>query len=128
MTLSYLDFDYSEDDQGISTWDAMAYVNTQRLPALLAEITLVLNWAQQQFADQRGPLDENGLWDYDLQSLPEGTARALKLHYHEDTQQLILEPPLAQATEARYTITLTLSGTPTFAQALRVRFGLDDGQ
>lgn len=128
MALSYLDFDYSEDEQGISTWDAMACVNVQRLPALLAEITLVLHWAQQQFVNQRGPLDEDGLWDYDLQSVPEGKAPALELHYHEDSGQLTLEPPPAHPPEARYTITLTLSGTPAFAQALRARFGLDGDQ
>ncbi|MBX9935965.1 MAG: hypothetical protein K2Y10_05175 [Burkholderiaceae bacterium] len=123
MTLSYLDFDYSEDDQGISTWDAMASVTTQRLPALLAEIALVLNWAQQQFCGQRGLLDEDGLWDYDLQSQPEGGAPALHLHYDEDAGQITLaQPPEPQA---RYTLTLTLSGSAAFAQALRARFGLD---
>lgn len=123
MTLSYLDFDYSEDDQGISTWDAMACVPAQRLAALLAEITLVLNWAQQQFGGQRGPLDEDGLWDYDLQSQSEDHAPALHLHYDEEAGQLALgQPP---EPHARYTLTLTLSGSPPFAQALRARFGLD---
>ena len=123
MTLSYLDFDYSEDDQGIGTWDAMASVTAQRLPALLAEITLVLHWAQQQFGPQRGPLDENGLWDYDLQSLAEGPAPALPLHYAEDSGQIILTAP--PDPQARYTLTFTLSGGPAFAQALQARFALD---
>ncbi len=123
MTLSYLDFDYSEDDQGIGTWDAMASVTAQRLPALLAEITLVLHWAQQQFCGQRGPLDENGLWDYDLQSQPEGAAPALRLHYDEEVGQISLAQP--PAPQARYTLTFTLSGGPAFAQALQARFALD---
>ncbi len=123
MSLSYLDFDYSEDDQGTSTWDAMACVTTERLPALLAEITVVLNWAQRQFGAQRGPLDEGGLWDYDLQSLPERTGPVLELHYDAQAQHIVLAQP-AQG-PARYTLTLTLSGGPAFSQALQARFGLD---
>ncbi|MDD2610470.1 MAG: hypothetical protein PHX60_12445 [Giesbergeria sp.] len=123
MRLSYLDFDYSEDDQGISTWDAMASVTAQRLPALLAEITLVLNWAQQQFGPQRGPLEEDSLWDYDLQSLAEGSAPALPLHYAQDSSQIILSAP--PDPQARYTLTLTLSGHAAFAQAFQAHFGLD---
>lgn len=122
MSLSYLDFDYSEDNQGTSTWDAMACVTTERLPALLAEITLVLNWAQQQFGAQNGPLDDGGLWDYDLQSLPEPLTPALQLHYDAQAQRIILaQPPQSQA---RYTLTLTLSGGTAFAQAFQVHFGL----
>ena len=30
MTLDYLDFDYSEDEEGTGTWDAMASVKAER--------------------------------------------------------------------------------------------------
>ena len=43
MTLAYLDFDYNEDAQGHGCWDAMACVATQRLPAVLQEVTTVLS-------------------------------------------------------------------------------------
>ena len=38
MALDYLDFDYSEDFDGNGTWDAMAAVRPERLPALRAEL------------------------------------------------------------------------------------------
>ena len=42
MTLDYLDFDYSEDEEGTGTWDAMASVKAERVPALAAEIAQLL--------------------------------------------------------------------------------------
>ena len=97
-TLHYLDFDYSEDDAGCATWDAMASVRPAQLGAVQAEVALVLHWAQQEFADGHGPLDEGGEWDHDLQCLPEGE---------------------------RYTLTLTISGTPAFGAAWRAQWGSD---
>ena len=41
MTLDYLDFDYSEDEEGTGTWDAMASVKAERVPALAAEIRVL---------------------------------------------------------------------------------------
>ena len=38
MTLDYLDFDYSEDEGGNGTWDAMASVAQDRWGALRAEV------------------------------------------------------------------------------------------
>ena len=63
-----------------------------------AEVALVLHGAQQEFADGHGPLDEGGEWDHDLQCLPEGE---------------------------RYTLTLTISGTPAFGAAWRAQWGSD---
>jgi hypothetical protein len=45
MPLSYLDFDYSEDEQGWGNFDAMASVLPPQRPALQAELAQVLNWA-----------------------------------------------------------------------------------
>ena len=42
MALDYLDFDYSEDDEGTATWDALASVTAERLPALTAEVEQLL--------------------------------------------------------------------------------------
>nr|WP_246254502.1 hypothetical protein [Comamonas jiangduensis] len=38
MGLDYLDFEYSEDEDGNGTWDAMASVADKRWHALLAEV------------------------------------------------------------------------------------------
>ena len=121
MTLDYLDFDYSEDEEGTGTWDAMASVTPEHLPALLAELEQVLTWAHQEFAGRRQPLDEGGDWDYDLQTLHEGAAPH-QWHYDEASGRVTIEPgaPL----QTRHTVTLTLCGTAVFAAALRARFSL----
>ena len=64
--LDYLIFDYSEDEEGSATWDAMATVTADRWPALQAEVLQVLHWAEQQFPRQRGALDEGAAWDFDI--------------------------------------------------------------
>ena len=105
MTLHYLDFDYSEDEDGNGCFDALADTPAERHPAVLAEVTLVLDWAQAAFAGQHGALDEGGSWDHDLQVLP--------------------DPSSAAVAAGRCSVSLSLSGTPAFCAALRERFHLD---
>ena len=105
MTLHYLDFDYSEDEDGNGCFDALADTPAERHPAVLAEVALVLDWAQAAFAGLHGALDEGGAWDHDLQVLP-GEANAA-------------------VTAGRCSVSLSLSGTPAFCAALRERFRLD---
>ena len=66
MTLDYLDFDYSEDDEGTGCWDAMASVPATRVPALAAEVEQLLAWAHRRFKGRRGPIEEGGDWDLSL--------------------------------------------------------------
>ena len=105
MTLHYLDFDYSEDEDGNGCFDALADTPAKRHPAVLAEVALVLDWAQAAFAGQHGALEDGGIWDHDLQVLPGGASAA--------------------AEAERYSVSLSLSGTPAFCAALRERFRLD---
>ena len=91
-SLDYLDFDYSEDDAGCGTWDAMASVHPAQLAAVQAEIALVLDWAHREFPERQGALDDGGEWDYDLLTIEEN---------------------------GRCTVTFTLSGTPAFGAAWR---------
>ena len=105
MTLLYLDFDYSEDEDGNGCFDALADTQAERHPAVLAEVALVLDWARAAFAGQHGALDDGGAWDHDLQVLP--------------------DPSSAAAAVGRCSVSLSLSGTPAFCAALRERFGLD---
>ena len=97
-SLQYLDFDYSEDDAGSGTWDAMASVWPAQVNALLAEVALVLDWAHGEFPDGHGPLDEGGEWDHDVLSAQE---------------------------DGRHTVTLTINGTPAFVAAWRAQFSAD---
>lgn len=122
MSLQYLDFDYSEDDEGHGTWDAMASVTPAHLPALRAELESVLCWAHSGFAGQRAPLDEGGDWDFDLQTLHEGAAPD-QWHYDETLGQISVTP--GASGQARHTVTLSLSGTAAFGAALRERFAID---
>ena len=90
--------------------------------ALLAELEQVLCWAHRAFAGQRAPLDEGGEWDFDLQTLHEGTTPD-QWHYEDVRGQLILTPGASGQT--RHTVTLSLSGTAAFGAALRERFAPD---
>ena len=47
--LDYLDFDTSDDDEGNTSFDAMAYAQADRWPALLAEVEQVLDWCTAKF-------------------------------------------------------------------------------
>jgi hypothetical protein len=119
MALDYLEFDYSEDEQGIATWDAMACVRAAQVPALVAEISLVLSWALRDFAGQRGAPDDGGDWDYDLQAQDENE-QLLPAEVDHRTGQLTLA-----ASSNRTTVNFSISGTPQFADALREAFALE---
>lgn len=107
MALHYLDFEYSEDEQGWGCFDAMASVRPEHRSALQAEVSAVLGWARSAFAGQQQALEDGGEWDYDLHSAPEPLAGSA--------------PPL----ERRHTLTLTVSGTAAFCAALREHFAQD---
>ena len=101
MTLDYLDFDYSEDTEGIGVFDAMATVRPQQLAAVHAEVEQVLGWARDAFSGRRGPVEEGGEWDYDLQEMREDAAGS-----------------------PRHTVTLSITGTEAFCAAFRDAFEL----
>ena len=105
MTLIYLDFDYSEDEDGNGCFDALADTPAERHAAVLAEVALVLDWAQAAFAGQHGALDEGGSWDHNL--------------------QIVHDPSSAALAAGRCSVSLSLSGSPAFCAALRERFRLD---
>jgi hypothetical protein len=121
MTLTYLDFDFSEDADGHGSFDAMASAAPAQLPALQAEVLRVLQWAHRDFAGQRGPLDEGGDWDYELQGVQE-VATTLGVRYDAQAGRLQLEPLATGA--PRVTLSLTLGGTPAFCAAFRDEFEL----
>ncbi len=122
MTLDYLDFDFSEDADGHGSFDAMASAAPAQLPALQAEVLRVLAWAESDFGGRRGPLDEGGDWDCELQGVQE-VATPLAVTWDPAGGRLRLEPGAAGA--PRVTLSLTLGGTPQFCAAFRAAFGLD---
>ncbi|MEY3872044.1 MAG: hypothetical protein RLZZ296_1039 [Pseudomonadota bacterium] len=119
MSLNYLEFDYSEDADGIGTFDALAATPTAHNAAVLAEVVTVLVWAQHAFEAQRAPLDEGGEWDYDLQGWREFSAVDF-LHFDDHSGEVSVQPQAAGA--ARHTVSLSVTGTPGFCAAFRERF------
>ena len=120
--LQYLDFDFSEDEHGLGSFDAMASVLPAQVPALHAELTRVLAWACGAFS--KGPLDEGYDWDYDLQ-LAEDSAAQGPIGFDESSHRLRVDVHPGVTPASRHTVSLTVSGTPVFCRALREVFGLD---
>lgn len=116
--LHYLDFDFSDEESGRGSFDAMASVMPVRLPALLAEIGAVLGWATDAFGPC-GASEDEGEWGCELQGISE-PAMPLKVVYEGGVVNL--EPAVGVA---RTTLTFTLSGSAAFCEAFRERFGLD---
>jgi hypothetical protein len=122
MQLHYLDFDFSDEDSGRCSFDAMASVVASRLPALLAEIAAVLGWASRAFG-RAGALQDEGEWGYELQGIVEPDT-PLEVVYDEAQGEVLLTPAAVGA--ALTTLTLTLSGSPGFCEAFREAFGVAD--
>jgi hypothetical protein len=117
--LDYLDFDYGEDEEGHGSFDAMAAAGPAHLAALRAEVARVLDWACLAFGPPR-PLEEGGEWDCALQGVRE-VATTLEVRHAPGT----LELADAGTAPPRTTLSLTLSGTPAFCDALRREFSIE---
>lgn len=119
MNLNYLDFDYSEDADGTGTFDAMASVSPAQVPALHAEISAMLAWAHRHWPDACAPLEDGGVWHYDLHgSLESSTPQELSF----DEASGALHTTTGIPGSPRTTITFTLSGSADFCAALRGDF------
>lgn len=121
MTLRFLEFDYSEDGEGTCTWDVIASVPAERLVELCGEIAGVLAWADAECSALRGPVESGGLWDYDLQCEREG-APLLAMHYDAQAHALLPMPDARPGEQV--TLSLCLSCSALFSEALAARFGL----
>jgi hypothetical protein len=121
MALHYLEFDYSEDSDDAGTFDAMASVGAQQLAAVHAEVVEVLAWCEDEAPGRRGPLDEGGDWDYDLQGMQEA-ARPEAITFDPEARRLSVQTGAPGA--PRHTLTLSIVGTRAFCAAFRQRFDL----
>ena len=120
--LRYLDFDYSEDEHGCGSFEAMASTPPAQVAAVRAEIARVLDWAAASFPGQRAPLDDGGEWDFALHGQQEW-ASTETLDYDTDSRQF--HSQLAPPGPARCTVTLSLSGSAQFCEAFRAQFAPD---
>jgi hypothetical protein len=119
MSLDYLDFEFSGDAEGHGTFDAMASVAPAQFGALQSEVLRVLGWAERTFGPAAA-LEEGGEWDYELQGTRE-TSTPLRVQYGAGGLDLHDAAPAIP----RITLSLTVSGTPAFCEALRKAFAID---
>lgn len=126
MHLQYLDFDFSDEDTGRGSFDAMASVTIDRLPALLAEVACVLNWCSGTFGPCTAPdmPDDVAEWDHELQAMQEPDL-PLDIAFDERRGEIAMGRADGAGEAARVTVTFTLSGSPAFCDALRDEFGIN---
>lgn len=79
MPLHHLIFDATDNADGTGSWEAMASVRDRHLPAVMAEVEAVLLEAERTSPGPRGPLDEGGLWDAEMQARADGDWTAVTL-------------------------------------------------
>ena len=115
MTLEFLEFDCSEDSEGVVCWDALAQPAARHTPALLHEVTQLLAWAHRFGPQAPGPIEDGADWDFDLH-IHCGNA-PITAHWNSADQTLALSPN--PSTNDEITLSLSISGTPAFAQAFR---------
>lgn len=123
MHLHYLDFDFSDEDTGRGSFDAMASVTVDRLPTLLAEVARVLNWCVDAFGPStaRDTPDDVAEWDHELQAVQEPDL-PLDIAFDERQGEIAMG---GTGSAARVTLTFTLSGSPAFCAALGEEFKID---
>lgn len=115
MELQFLEFDCSEDVEGVCCWDALAQPAARHTPALLHEVAQLLAWAHRFGPQGPGPLEDGADWDFDLQI----TIGHTPVNSHWDSQDGTLKLSAHVSEQDRITLSLSISGTPVFAQALR---------
>jgi len=123
MSLKYLDFDHSEDTEGLCTFEAMASTGPSQVGAVQAEVAQVLSWAHRQFPQGPGPVADGADWDFDLQGLVE-VAHVESLRFDATSGKVTAS--LGPAGQPRHTVTLSLSGSSAFGEAFLARFGGGD--
>jgi hypothetical protein len=124
MNLQLLDFDCSEDAEGVVCWDALAQPAQTYHTKLLAEVSEVLTWCHQFDAQGPGPLEDGASWDFDLHVTLHGNndpALQTAIQFDPFTGHVHLHPEAAQQV---MTLSLSISGSPAFSLAFREQFGL----
>jgi hypothetical protein len=119
MKLRYLDFDLSEDTNGVVTFDAMATVDAVHWQTVLKEVSVVLAWCRC-FDGVQGSVDDGADWDASLQLSEEAVTRLEWCDWDRNDK-----PSLSRqgAPRLRYNVSLTLCGTARFAQAFQESYG-----
>ena len=119
MPLEYLLFELTDEETGACSFDAMASVLADRLPALIHEVETVLGWAYRDFGAP-SCVEENGEWDFELQAVAE---HDVPLDITYDCKRAMVSMPRVPG---RVTLALTLTGSRAFAAAFTDTFPESD--
>lgn len=115
MNLQFLEFDGSDDSEGVVCWDALAQPAARHTSALLHEVAQVLTWCHQWSPRSPGALEDGADWDFDLQI--HWDSLAVQAHWDIPTKSLVLSPTPTESHEV--TLSLSISGAPSFCAAFR---------
>lgn len=123
MNLQLLDFDCTEDAEGVVCWDALTQAAPAHNSALLDEVAQVLAWCHRFDPHGPGPLEDGANWDFDLQVtlLAEDPPLRADARFDLASGRVQIVPA---AGSRQMALSLSLSGTPAFAQAFREHAGL----
>jgi hypothetical protein len=116
MQLEYLIFDSTDEADGSCSFDALASVVAERMPALGDEIAAVLRWARHTFGAPAA-FEDGGDWDFHLQARGEDEV-PLPIGYDLAQDEVAVVP----AVRGRVSVALTLSGSRSFADAFNHAF------
>jgi hypothetical protein len=117
MQLDYLIFDFTDEEMGCGSFDAMASVLPARLPALVGEIEAVLRWAHHEFGAPSASADE-GEWDFELQGT-DAADQPLEIAYDAGSGHVVFASPSG---DGPATLTLTIGGSRVFCDGFRHAF------
>ena len=95
--MHYLSLDLSDNDEGITTIEALASTPAAQHAAVMAEVQQVMDWAWRTFPHTHGTADDGMDWDHDLQ-----------VHIEAG---------------GWHAVTLTLTASPAFASEFGAAFG-----
>ncbi len=124
MTLRFLEFERSDDGEGVTTFEAMASVRAERWPGLLEEAGQLLARLHAAFPQGPTPLDDGGDWDCALEARLEPD-RPLDCRFEPASGRLLAQGDIDRA--AFHTLTLTLCGREAWAQAFADAWLADEG-
>lgn len=119
--LHFLEFDFSDDTEGVGVFDAMASVHAKAWPALQAEVAALLDWAYDTFPSGPGDSEDGAEWNYELSGSVE-TSADLALRYDPTRRGFLTQP--GPTTAVRHAINFTLSGNDAFCAALRAHWNI----
>lgn len=118
MDLQFLEFDCSEDSEGVVCWDALAQPAARHQAAMVQEVTQLLAWAHAFSPQSPGPLEDGAEWDFDLHM--QAPTSAIQAHWHAGENRLVF-CPVPPPNEV-ISLSLSISGTAAFAEAFRAQW------